>query len=75
MCEVPARAAPGYPQLLCAGQAAGVCGLTPLLENGPRGCPEGQSAEAVHHHELVLQEGRWTPPEGPPVCLLSAEMF
>lgn len=49
------------PELLCAGQAAGLCGLAPVLESGPGGFLEGQSAEAVHHHELVLQEGKWMP--------------
>uniref|UniRef100_A0A8C9DPT5 Uncharacterized protein n=1 Tax=Prolemur simus TaxID=1328070 RepID=A0A8C9DPT5_PROSS len=58
MCEIPAQAVPGYTQLLRAGQAAGLCGLTPVLENGPGRCLEGQSAEAVHHHELVLQESK-----------------
>ncbi|XP_063519567.1 cytokine-like protein 1 isoform X2 [Pongo pygmaeus] len=44
------------PELLCAGQAAGLCGLAPMLESGPGGFLEGQSTEAVHHHELILQE-------------------
>nr|XP_028703935.1 cytokine-like protein 1 isoform X1 [Macaca mulatta] len=49
------------PELLCAGQAAGLCGLAPVLESGPGGFLEGQSTEAVHHHELVLQEGLGLP--------------
>nr|AAK07531.1 PNAS-31 [Homo sapiens] len=56
MCEIPAQAVPGHTQLLCAGQAAGLCGLAPVLESGPGRFLEGQSTEAVHHHELVLQE-------------------
>lgn len=52
---------PCYPlaELLRVGQAAGLCGITPVLEGGPGGCLEGQSAETVHHHELVLQESEW----------------
>ena len=49
---------PCYPlaELLRVGQAAGLCGIIPVLEGGPGGRLEGQSAETVHHHELVLQE-------------------
>lgn len=45
-------------ELLCAGQAAGLCGIAPVLEGDPGRCLEGQSEETVHHHELVLQEGK-----------------
>ncbi|XP_015305638.3 cytokine-like protein 1 isoform X1 [Macaca fascicularis] len=61
VCEIPAQAVPGHTQLLCAGQAAGLCGLAPVLESGPGGFLEGQSTEVVHHHELVLQEGLGLP--------------
>lgn len=44
-------------ELLCAGQAAGLHGLSSVLENGRSGHSEGQSAEAVYHHELLLQTG------------------
>lgn len=46
------------PELLCAGQAAGLRGIAPVLEGSPGGCLEGQSAETVHYHELILQESK-----------------
>lgn len=45
-------------ELLCVGQAAGLRGVTPVLESGPGRRPEGQGAETVHHHELVLPESK-----------------
>ena len=61
---------PCYPlaELLRVGQAAGLCGITPVLEGGPGGRFERQSEETVHHHELLLQESEWCVERSFPTC-------